>query len=181
MGKYTFAPQRNWLGGWDPPVTIEVDDEPEKTAKPAVEDNTPFVFAPARKAESRDYFDSEPAEPTADEPFRFAPVRKKAGTDYFDIFGADAPEPAMRTEYHLYKNLQLDNEDDLPEPGAFRKRRTDFSVGSTVRWLQMKKSFVITKLLYSANGLYLVHGDKLDGAGEIRGFFHPSELATLPG
>jgi len=95
-------------------------------------------------------------------------------------FGDDAHEPAKRTEFHFYKNLQLDDEDEAEEPGSFRKRRTDFSVGTRVRWLKAAKTFVITKALYTARGLYLIHGTKDDDSGTIMGIFSPSELAVLP-
>lgn len=49
------------------------------------------------------------------------------------------------------KDLQLDDEDEAEE-GSFRKRRTDFSVGTRVRWLKAAKTFCITKCLYTATG-----------------------------
>ena len=114
--------------------------------------------------------------------FAFAPgfITKSSKHTGVAPFGDDAHEPAKRTEFHFYKNLQLDDEDEAEEPGSFRKRRTDFSVGTHVRWLKAAKTFVITKALYTARGLYLIHGTKDDDSGTIMGIFSPSELAALP-
>jgi len=177
--QFHFAPQKNFIDGKDyTPEPVTLDTEPGRTKAPAAPTAEPngFHFAPARKAEPG-YWDE--GREIGTEPFQFAPGLVKKEADPAGFFGTGEHEPAKRTEFHFYKNLQLDDEDEAEEPGSFRKRRTDFSVGSTVRWLQGKKSFVITKLLYVAKGLYLVHGDKLDGAGEIQGIFSPSELATV--
>ena len=40
MSKFTFAPSKNFMGYWQPPETIEVDDdEPVKTRTAPAEDN----------------------------------------------------------------------------------------------------------------------------------------------
>jgi len=116
--------------------------------------------------------------PEDNTPFRFAPGSTTQKSAPFDPCGSD--EPAKRTEFHFFKSLQLDDEDKAEEPGSFRKRRTDFSVGTHVRWLKAAKTFVITKALCTAKGLWLIHGTKDDDSGTIMGIFSPSELAALP-
>jgi hypothetical protein len=146
--EFKFAPERSWVGEWYTPAPVQLDGEPQK-AKPApVEDNTPFRFAPGT-------------------------TRKSASGD---PFGDDESEPAKRTEFHLYKNLQLDDEDE----GTFRKSRTaNYKTGDRLRWLKARKNFVVTSAVYTAKGLWVIAGAKDDGSGELRGIFHPSELAAV--
>lgn len=166
MSDFKFAAHSDvfaGLGGMEFRSTI---DETDSTS-------VDFKFAP-----NSDYFSTRSLEatPTIDSStggaFKFAP--RTRGTLFA---GLDDMAPAPAREFYFAKEMDLRGE-DAP---VFRKSaREKYSIGETVRWLKGGKRFVITKALYLANGLWLIHGDKLDSAGTIMGVFAQSELARLP-
>ena len=111
----------------------------------------------------------------------FAPgSTTKAAPSSCDPFGDDIP--AVRVETHgretLAKLVAGDFDDD--DEGSFRKsRRENYKPGDRIRWLKARKTFCITKAVYTCKGLWLISGSKDDGSGDLTGIFHPSELAVL--